>query len=255
MPYITMNSAQYHYEASIPTGEPRQAILFVHGAGGSHRHWRFQLSPLGEENLVMALDLPGHGLSQGKAMDDISGYSKFIEDFAERLLGTPFILAGHSMGGAIAMDFALHNPGRLAGLILVGTGSRLRVMPQLLETLKNGQVFTDLVRFAYGPETSEELLALAIEEMGSVHPSVSYADFTACDKFDIDHNLDRLNVPSLVIAADRDVLTPVKYGKHLSDKIPGAKMAVIPGAGHMMMLERPGLFNNIVAEFVSSLNL
>lgn len=254
MPFVTMNSAKYHYEANMPPGEPRQAILFVHGAGGSHQHWRFQLSSLGVENLSIAVDLPEHGLSGGKALDSISGYSRFIEDFADRLLGTPFILAGHSMGGAIAMDFALNNPDRLAGLILVGTGSRLRVMPQLLEAFKNGKVFTDLVRFAYGPDTPEELLSLARQEMENVHPTVSYADFTACDNFNIDDDLDRINVPTLVIAAGNDVMTPVKYGKRLTEKIPGAKMAVISGAGHMMMLEQPEQFNTTVAEFVRSLD-
>lgn len=253
MPFVTVNSLPCHYQRSTPATEGlQQAVLFVHGAGGSHQHWRFQLAHLGKDCLVMAVDLPGHGLSEGHALDRIEAYSKFIKDFSDIVMDLPFFLVGHSMGGAIAMDFAFNHPERLAGLILVGTGSRLRVMPKLLETYKNNEYFTGLENFMYSTDTHPTTLQQAKEELERVHPSVFYADFTACNLFDATDRLEKIQVPTLVIAADKDVMTPIKYSQGLVDKIPNSKLTIIPGAGHMMMLERPKEFNQAILSFAES---
>ncbi|GAB6178700.1 alpha/beta hydrolase [Desulfotomaculum defluvii] len=255
MPFITVNSIQCHYQRNIPaTNKPKQGLLFVHGAGGSHQNWHFQLAHMSEDYLLIALDLPGHGLSEGNALDRIEAYSQFIKDFSELVLDTPFFLVGHSMGGAIAMDFAFNYPQKLAGLILVGTGSRLRVMPQLLETFKNNEHFLGLEKFLYSTDTQPATLLRAKEEMESVHPSVFFADFTACNLFDATDRLENIKVPTLVISADMDVMTPIKYGQYLANKIPNSRMKIIAGAGHMMMQERPKEFNQTVESFMEELD-
>jgi pimeloyl-ACP methyl ester carboxylesterase len=82
---------------------------------------------------VYALDLPGHGASPGPSASDISAYSELVRDFVDALELPWFLLAGHSMGGAIALDFALAYAYRLAAIMVVGSGARMRVAPQLLE--------------------------------------------------------------------------------------------------------------------------
>ncbi|MGB9802371.1 alpha/beta fold hydrolase [Desulfofundulus sp.] len=251
MPLIMIEGINYHYAAGVPENrEPQQTILFIHGAGGSHRHWLHQINGLKEEYLVLAVDLPGHGSSHGKAYDKIGNYREFIYAFAEKLIGHPFFLAGHSMGGAITLDFARCYPDRLAGMILIGTGARLRVLPALLETFEKGHYFKELSKMAYGKDAPPYLLEAAKREMESVPPSVYLADFTACNSFDLIDALPSIDVPTMVIAADQDLLTPVKYGQYLQQKLPRAQLEVIRGAGHMMMLERPGELNAIIKRFL-----
>ncbi|MCS5695879.1 alpha/beta hydrolase [Desulfofundulus thermocisternus] len=254
MPFITIDSLNYYYSAEMPKDkEPKQTILFVHGAGGSHRHWLYQLNGLKENYMVLAVDLPGHGQSQGEAYDNITAYRQFINAFTEKLIGHRFILAGHSMGGAITLDFARSYPEKLAGMILIGTGARLRVLPAILETLQQGKYYTDLIQLAYSKDAPASLLEAARREMESVPPKVYLADFTACNGFDLMDMLPLIKVPSLVISADQDMLTPVKYGEFLQRNLPLARLEIIQGAGHMMMLEKPGEINAAINRFIENI--
>lgn len=251
MPYITIEGLNYYYEAGLPgQKEPQQTILFVHGAGGSHRHWLPQINTLKEDYMVLAVDLPGHGYSQGKSANSIAFYREFIRSFAEKLIGHPFFLAGHSMGGAIALDFARCYPEMLAGMILIGTGARLKVLPSILETFAKGEHYPELIRLAYGQNAPAFLLESAHREMEEVPPSVYYDDFLACNGFDLMKELPTINVPTLVISADQDVLTPVKFGRYLQENLPQAKLEIISGAGHMMMLEKPEEVNQSISRFL-----
>lgn len=252
MPSVYMDRKMYHYSAAVPDGEPGGAIVFVHGAGGNHRHWSFQVPALGRQMLALAVDLPGHGLSEGRAAGSIREYADFIYDFSQHVVGGPFFLAGHSMGGAIAMDFALRFPDKLAGLVLVGTGARLRVAPALLETFGAGEHFLPLIDLAYGPGTPAELLELARKEMQQLAPEVHYHDFLACDNFDIMDRVSGIDVPTLVLAATEDRLTPVKYGRFLAEQINNARLEIIEKAGHMMMLEQPDTVNKLISDFTNN---
>ncbi|MCL6478344.1 MAG: alpha/beta hydrolase [Peptococcaceae bacterium] len=253
MPYVTVGGVKCYYSAKAPDGgEPKQAILFIHGAGGSQSRWSFQVLQLGREYLAMAVDLPGHGLSGGRSSDSIESYREFVRAFSECLLGHPFFLAGHSMGGAVALDFALHYPDRLAGLVLMGTGSRLRVLPAILEAFGSGSIPDNLARRMYRPGTPEELIRAAEEEINKIDPSVFYSDFMACDKFDVSARLGEINVPTLVMTGDKDVMTPVKYGKFLADNIKNAAFEIIEDAGHMLMIEQALAVNTALLNFIKN---
>lgn len=253
MPTIILEGTSYHYALGKPEGkEPEQAVIFVHGAGGSHRHWLPQLQALKQTCPVYAVDLPGHGRSGGRACDQIAAYREFVYSFAAHVLpDRPFYLAGHSMGGAVTLDFARCYPALLQGMILVGTGARLRVLPAMLEAFRRGESY-DLTALAYSPGTPDVLLQAAREEVAAVPPAVLLADYTACDQFDLMAELPRINLPALVISADRDLLTPVKYGRFLADALPLAELAVVQGAGHMMMLEQPAQVNGILRRFLTA---
>ena len=252
MPYVTFNGSQYHYLANMPEGnkEPKQAIIFIHGSGGSSAHWQNQISFLGGDFLAIAVDLPGHGLSGGKLFSSIEEYSEFIDYFSERVIGFPFFLAGHSMGGAVALEYGLNYPEKLAGLILIGTGSRLRVLPAILEAFKNGDIPLNMANYLYRQETPEAFLAAAREEMGKTGPAVFYSDLSACNNFDLTGRLGEINLPALVITGDKDLMTPEKYGKFLADNLKNAAFEKITDAGHMLMLEQPGKVNSSILDFL-----
>ncbi|SFG45789.1 Pimeloyl-ACP methyl ester carboxylesterase [Desulfotomaculum arcticum] len=251
MPNVVIDGAVYHYSVKLPKKDPECAIVFVHGAGGSHKHWFYQVEGLGDRYLALALDLPGHGKSGGAATDKLEEYTDFVYNFCRHVLGTGFYLAGHSMGGAITMDFALNYAEDLQGIILIGTGARLRVAPAMLQTFASGKKFPQMIDFAYGNGASQKTLEIAKQEMEATDAQVYYKDFQACDNFDIMDRLHLLKSPCLILGASEDKLTPAKYSLYLAEKIQNSKVDIIDNAGHMMMLERHQEVNIKIEQFIT----
>lgn len=227
-------------------------LLMLHGAGGSTMNYLLQLSGLGGVCNPAALDLPGHGQTPGPASDSVEVYTDWLAEFLDAGPVRP-VLLGHSMGGAIAQTLALKRPDLISGLILVGTGCRLRVAPAILEGVATnfGPAVEMIVVFAHGDQPDPNLVRQGVELMSAAGPEVLGGDFTACDRFDLCDAVEGIHTPTLVVVGDQDKMTPLKYSRTLVDKIPGARLAVIPGAGHLAHVERPQEFNLAVAGFLS----
>lgn len=251
MPQIEFNGSSIFYAGKTVPGKP--ALLFCHGAGGSHRHWLYQVEELKERAAPLAVDLPGHGASGGEPSAEITAYREFLRDFSAALGLKSFIMAGHSMGGAIALDYALHYGDNLKGLILVSSGARLRVAPPLLEAFRIGDVPPELVEFAYGPSAPGELLENARLETAAVSPQTYLADFTACNSFDCMERLAEIDLPVLLICGGADQMTPPKYSRYLVERLPRAELVEVEEAGHMVMLEAPQRVNRAIASFLEKI--
>jgi pimeloyl-ACP methyl ester carboxylesterase len=250
MPYTNVAGEKifyFHHEGD-PGGQ--RALVFVHGAGGSHLNWPPQLRRLAGAN-TYALDLPGHGQSEGQGRTSISAYADFVAAFIETLGLEKATLVGHSMGGATALDFALRYPERLDRLVLVGSGARLRVAPAILNGIR--QDFQAVVRlicdYAFAPDAPQQLKREGHRQMGQTHPDVLYGDFAACDVFDVMDRLGEVHCPTLAICGTADRLTFPKYSTYLRDNIPAAQLVLVEGAGHMVMLEQPEAVSRAIADF------
>jgi pimeloyl-ACP methyl ester carboxylesterase len=233
----------HHQGAAQPTPPP---LVLIHGAGGNSLHWPGDLRRLPDRE-VYALDLPGHGRSAGPACADIGAYAEVVREFADALGLPRFVLAGHSMGGAIALEFALRHAGRLAGLILVGTGARLPIAPEILQGVVNdfpGTVSL-LADQAHGIQVDPNLDRIYRRRLREVAPAILHADFVACDAFDRRADIAaiarRFKSSALVICGAADRMTPVEHSRLLAEQIPGAELLIVPAAGHMVMLEPAGL--------------
>ncbi|MFX0108529.1 MAG: alpha/beta fold hydrolase, partial [Candidatus Hodarchaeota archaeon] len=111
-------------------------VIFVHGAGGSTATWFMQLKFLSRNLHVVTLDLNGHGTSPDrKEKNAFQSYLDDIESVVSKFEQP--ILSGHSMGGALTQLYAMEKPERLKGIILIGTGARLRVNPMIFDLLEN----------------------------------------------------------------------------------------------------------------------
>jgi pimeloyl-ACP methyl ester carboxylesterase len=213
-------------------------LVLVHGAGGNLMHWPGELRRLPDHE-VYALDLPGHGRSGGPGQAEIGAYTEVVREFADVLKLPAFVLGGHSMGGAIALEFALRYGGRLAGLILVGTGARLRVAPEILTGIRNDIEGTTalLAEWAHGEHVDPNLQRIYLRRLREVDPQVLAGDFLACDAFDRRADIAAITVPALIVCGDADRMTPIKHSRFLATQMPDARLVILPGAGHMAMLE------------------
>jgi pimeloyl-ACP methyl ester carboxylesterase len=255
VPFATVKGLGIHYAAEAPLDPERgPGIVFVHGAGGTQEHWRFQLRQLPIRWNALAVDLPGHGESQGDGYPSIPEYRDFLRDLLDALGFSRAVLVGHSMGGGIAQGFALSYPDRLAALVLVGTGARLRVHPDIFAAIRRdmGEAGRLISGWAYSSAAMLATVASAAEAFARNRASVLEGDFRACDAFDLIGEIPKIRTPTLIVSGEDDRLTPVKYARFLHDKIPGSALSILPGAGHMVMLEKPAEFNRLLTAFLDS---
>lgn len=229
-------------------------LLLIHGSGGNHKSWPMDVRSLRDVGVVL-IDLPGHGLSGGSGRSTVAAYADFITALVSSLGLTRVVLAGHSLGGAIVLQLALAQPEWLAGLVLVGTGARLRVHPDILDGLRRNYVeTTDLIcQWAFGPGASQALIDGSRRALLDTDPHVTHGDFAACNAFDISSRMDDITYPALVMAASDDRLAPPKYGRFLNQHIENSQYCLIENAGHMIAVEQPEAFRECLAAFLVTL--
>jgi pimeloyl-ACP methyl ester carboxylesterase len=240
-----------YYAATGPRDPALPPILWVHGAGGSRLDWPGALRRI-RGRRVLTVDLPGHGKSTGPGRDTVADYAADLIGLLDGLAIPRAVVAGHSMGGAIALQLGLSYPDRVAGLILIGTGARLRVHPDILNRVASdpGTTTALIVSWEYAPGTPQTSLDRGQRLLLAVDPQVIEGDFRACDRFNVMTELDQIAAPALIIVGAEDRLTPVKYGQYLSEHIPRARLLVIEHAGHMVMLEQPEAVSKAVQDWL-----
>lgn len=253
MPEVAVQGSNVHFRDTIKASA--RTIVFLHGAGGTHHSWRDQWAGLKGGARLVIPDLPGHGLSGGAARRSVGEYAAWLADFVREVLPGGFLLAGHSMGGCVALQAAVDRIRGLEALILVGSGAKLKVAPAIREGIAG--------RFPeYGRELVESMTADAsspylkddlTKDLLSTPPATFLADFEACDAFDVRGRLGEIRVPTLVITGAEDRLAPLRYAEFLATRVAGAVLKIVPGAGHMVMLEKPNEVNDVLSAFVHSL--
>jgi pimeloyl-ACP methyl ester carboxylesterase len=233
----------------------RPPVILIHGAGGTHLSWPPQVRRLQDQRLL-ALDLPGHGKSERVGRQHITEYASDLLAFMDELRLPHAILVGHSMGAGIALTLALDAPSRVLGLGLLGASPQLEVSPDLLRAASLPSTFRAAVHmvtvYSYGPQADARLVELAEQRMAETRHSVFYGDFLACNSFNVMDRVGRVTAPTLLLAGDRDKMTPLRYARFLQEQIVGSRLEVLPGAGHMLMLEQPDIVAALLLEFLNA---
>jgi pimeloyl-ACP methyl ester carboxylesterase len=233
-------AAGIYYFANEEENWSRPAVILIHGAGGTHLSWPPEIRRMAGQR-IYAIDLPGHGKSDGFGRQTIEDYARAVLDFMDALKIRKALFVGHSMGGAVALYLGVHNPSRTLGLGLFSTGPRLRVSSALLEKTANPATFTMAVQsineLAFGPHAESRIREAAGQRMTDVRPAVLHGDFLACDAYDEAHLLGRIKVPALIVCGMEDKMTPLHLAEQLRARLKGSILYTIETAGHMVMLE------------------
>lgn len=257
MPALPVQGRKLAFEAKPETfNRSSLAVVFIHGTGGDLNDWKYQLDGLSDRFTIISVSLPGHGESEGPGESTVPAFSQCIAEFVETLGLKKVVVVGCSLGSAITLWLAIEARPWLAGIGLVGAGGRLRVHPQLLEgVLTDKDKSLDmLTEYALSQNPDGTLRALVHQKFHRNSAQAIHDDLAACNEFDVMARLSKISVPVAIIVGEDDRLTPVKYSQFLVQGIPGSKLSTIPGAGHLVMLEKPNEFNNALADFLETVN-
>ena len=225
-------------------------LVFIHGAGCSSLSFYYQLRHF---RSAKAIDLPGH--PDGKPCDSVEGYLEWVRGFIRARRYRNVVLCGHSMGGAIAMEYAMKYPEELRGLILLGTGARLRVHPHRLQRCQEpgeGNMPWLEEHLDYYRDVDEEVFPVLRQRAAEVGPRVEFNDLMACNSFDVMNQVNEISLPTRVICGSDDIMTPVKYSNFLTSNIEGAKEAIIDGGSHFVHMEKYQQVNEEIEDFLAT---
>lgn len=252
MPYITVANRKIFYaEHNVRAGSG--AVILIHGAAANHLVWPGPVRRLPNRR-VLALDLPGHGRSQPPGRRLITHYAEVVCEFIRALHLEKVILLGHSMGGAIALQLAADTGHAIHGVIVVGTAMRMRVSERLLsESLADTPQAIESILSNGFSDATPQLLNRCREQMRSISPTTFFGDFLACNRFDLRDRVAEIMVPTLVISGTADNMVHTRFSATLADGLPNGDLALIEGAGHFTMLERPYQVAEIAESFIARL--
>jgi pimeloyl-ACP methyl ester carboxylesterase len=237
-----------------PDTSKGKVLLYLHGAGSNGHFGHKMLDILAAKHSPFSLDYPAHGRSSGtESLKSVTAYSELIYNFWKKLGLRPVYLIGHSMGGAVSMDLALRHPDMVEGLILTCTAPKFNITDERANIWKDvmrgraGQPFT---KDSCSPATPMNIVQEGWMEQIQTDPRVRYFDLVACQQVDLTAKLGEIRKPTLILAGQDDQGTPVAQSELLRDRIPGAKLVVIPQAGHWLPIEKPQEACTAITEFL-----
>ncbi|MBJ50690.1 MAG: alpha/beta hydrolase [Gammaproteobacteria bacterium] len=261
--YLEVNAERVFVSTGTAGHKPdAPGIVFIHGAGMDHSIWVMPSRYFARHGFnSAAVDLPGHGRSQGAPLDTIDAMADWLAVVVDVLGFAPSIIVGHSMGSLVAYRFAVDHPDRCRAIALLGTSVPMPVTDVLLNAAADndhaaiemintwshssqGKVGANCNPGVWMMGTGERLLERA-------SPGVLHADLRACHGFaEVSHEV---MCPSLVIAAGADLMTPARAGLEVAKALPNAEIVSLDGCGHFMLSERPNDVLDALAMFAKGL--
>jgi pimeloyl-ACP methyl ester carboxylesterase len=275
---VSLKTATLHgRETTYLGGGSGPVLLLIHGMAGTCENWHGVIEPLARHHTVIAPDLPGHGASAAGSGDySLGNLASGLRDLLLALGQEQATIVGHSLGGGIAMQFAYQFPEMVERLVLVSSGGlgfevspvlRAAALPGaelfIAATASGGQKIgaavsrglsragmrpaADVAEVARGygslaePDRRKAFLATLRSVVGTKGQRVS-----AADRFYLAEE-----VPMLIVWGARDPIIPVGHGKDAHEALPGSKLEIFEGVGHMPQLEQPARFVAVLEDFLA----
>jgi pimeloyl-ACP methyl ester carboxylesterase len=240
----------------------RPTLLWLHGAGMDHSVWPLQARHFAYRGWnALALDLPGHGRSEGDLLTSIEAMANWLARLIDALGIARAGLIGHSMGVLVALACAARTPQKVERIALLGAAPAMPVHPALLEAAARPEALGPamICDWGFGPaghfgghrSPGSWMLGHALALLGRSAGPRLHADLAACNAYA--GGLDdaaRVACPALVVAGALDRMTPARQGARLAGAIAGAGLVSLPRCGHMMMVEQPDATREALAGFL-----
>ncbi|MCK5275897.1 MAG: alpha/beta hydrolase [Alphaproteobacteria bacterium] len=260
---LTVNGKHVHastggkeFDSSLPV------VIFVHGAGQDRTAWALQTRYFAYHGYgVLAVDLPGHGKSEGPILESLPEMGDWLADLIAASGAGKASLVGHSMGSFVALECAARHPDAVRSLTLIGTAAQMPVHPDLLAAAKaNDRSAYEAITywgFSPGAQIGRDqspgmwMVGSGMQLMASEPDGALHTGLKACADYDgAAAAAAKVTCPVRLILADQDSMTPLKRGKALADAFHEAETIIIPQCGHMLMAEQPDAVLDALIGFV-----
>ncbi|MDE0715229.1 MAG: alpha/beta hydrolase [Gammaproteobacteria bacterium] len=261
---LSLEQQQYYaYTASREVDPALDTVIFVHGTAMDHSVWCHQSRFFAYHGYnALAIDLPGHGQSDGDSMDSIEGYARWLNELMGPWLGRRHHLIGHSMGSLICLEAAGDRHAKappLASLSLVGFCFPMTVAPVLLDAARDRpeEAYAMMTQWSHaspiGGEPNPGFWSTGNQYRlmeNSRHGAV-FTDLTACNTYQgAPGALEGTNCPILFLSGIQDRMAPCKLAKRTADEHPSAEIALLPDCGHNLMSESPDGVRDALIRFI-----
>lgn len=247
-------------------------IVFVHGLSGQWQNWLENIPRFAQDRRVVAMDLPGHGLTP---MPDeeitIAYYGRVVAELCRRLDLPPVVIVGNSMGGYVSAEVAIQAPEIVERLLLVSSAGISQREHSAGLVLRVGKILTIATksstaqrrRYAARPALRHWILASIVRHPTRIKPDAAfegllkgsskpgfYQALKTCLEYDFLDRLPEIGCPTLVVWGKNDMIIPARDADKFVELIHGSHKLVLEDTGHVPMFERPVTFNNQLEEFL-----
>jgi len=236
-------------------------LIFIHGSGQSHLSYMLQGRFFANRGWsVLAPDMPAHGLSKGAPLTTIAAMADWHIDLMDALGIKTANIIGHSQGGLIGLELAARYPDRVTGLSLVACAMAIPVNDALVDMAKNREpaAINAMTDWGHGPDghahdhtmPGQNHMNYGVQMMAANESGALHADLQACvDYTNGPTAAAAIKCPTQAILAQRDKMTPVKFGLKMAETLGTSAVTVVPNAGHMITTERPVELNRALRPF------
>ena len=247
------------FNAALPTA------VFIHGAANDHSVWSLQSRYFAFHGWnVLALDLQGHGQSEGPPYTTISEYSNWVAAFMDASGVRAAVVIGHSMGSLTALELTARRPDLVCRLALVGTAVPMAVGDVLLDAARDDEdkARQMIIEWSFAPASQISndhavpgmwLPGNSLALMRRMNRGVLHTDLAACKAYA--DGLDAAKtvaVPALVVVGARDMMTSPKGAQGVIAALPNARVETLAEAGHSMLSEAPGQVLDVLWKFATT---
>jgi pimeloyl-ACP methyl ester carboxylesterase len=260
---VWVNGARIHYH-ELGQGQP---LLLLHGLGASTYSFRHNLPELSRHFRVIAMDLPGYGLSS-RAVPDLSltAQTQYVTGFLDHLGLERITVVGHSMGGSVAQRLAVTAPDRVERLVLLAsTTDEFMLRGAFASAVMAPFIPVFVTAVLHNPQVREMWVRRAVHDPDHLTPEIraAYAapghiigHVAAFQRLMIDRmrdqplDLGRIAAPALIVWGETDRIVSLAHGRQLEASIRGSRLVVVPRAGHWVPEEQPVAVNGLIRDFV-----
>ena len=250
------NKNVYASDAGQGIENSKDTIVFLHGSGLSHIVWSLTEQFFSNKNFnVLSIDLPGHGNSEGPCLDSIEKITDWLEKVFEKLNLKNLILVGHSQGCLEAIEYSFKYKKRLKKIVLVSGSYRMPVNKDLIDLASNGDSDAVKLMMKWGYEGSKKFIGgNPIERIIQSPRDISEilaVDLIACNNYaNGSKAAQSISCPIMLVFGELDKMVNLEAGKKFANLVKNSTTHIIPGCGHMIMIEKAFEMREKVLEFL-----